>query len=117
LKSKGAKIQRPLWASTSTKNPMYSQLLYVDELFAPFTVNTLPPKTLEVMLEESLIESRIEKDLDEASKIIEDLKNLGIKFEAIFEKLEQDGVKAFEISYLNLLSSLEQKVKILQETL
>ncbi|MEJ5306275.1 MAG: transaldolase [Ignavibacteria bacterium] len=115
LKSKGAKIQRPLWASTSTKNPMYSLLLYVDELFAPHTVNTLPPKTLEIMLEESIIEDRIEKDLEEAKKIIEDLKSLGIDFEQIFEKLEKDGVKAFEDSYLNLLSTLEQKVKILQD--
>lgn len=115
LKSKGAKIQRPLWASTSTKNPMYSQLLYVDELFAPYTVNTLPPKTLEIMLEESIIEERIEKDLEGAKKIIEDLKSLGIDFEQIFEKLEKDGVKAFEDSYLNLLSTLEQKVKILQD--
>ncbi len=115
LKSKGAKIQRPLWASTSTKNPMYSPLLYVDELFAPHTVNTLPPKTLEIMMEESIVEERIEKNLDEAKKIIEDLKLLGIDFNQIFDKLEKDGVKAFETSYLNLLSSLEQKVKILQD--
>lgn len=114
LKAKGAKLQRPLWASTSTKNPMYSQLLYVDELFAPHTVNTLPPKTLEIMMEESIVEERIEKNLDEAKKIIEDLKLLGIDFNQIFEKLEKDGVKAFEDSYLNLLSSLEQKVKYLQ---
>ena len=115
LKSKGAKIQRPLWASTSTKNPMYSQLLYVDELFAPYTVNTLPPKTLEIMLEESVIEERIENDLEGAKKLIEDLKSLGINFDQIFETLEKDGVKAFELSYINLLSSLEHKVKILQD--
>lgn len=115
LKSKGAKIQKPLWASTSTKNPMYSQLLYVDELFAPYTVNTLPPKTLEVMLEESVIEERIEKDLDGAKQLIEDLKTLGINFKQIFDKLEEDGVKAFENSYLNLLSSVEHKIKILQD--
>lgn len=115
LKSKGAKIQRPLWASTSTKNPMYSQLLYVDELFAPYTVNTLPPKTLEIMLEESVIEERIEKDLDGARNLIENLKSLGINFDQIFEKLEEDGVKAFENSYLNLLASIKHKVKILQD--
>ncbi|MCX8057582.1 MAG: transaldolase [Ignavibacteria bacterium] len=114
LSEAGAKIQRPLWASTSTKNPMYSQLLYVDELFAPHTVNTLPPKTLEIMMEESIVEDRIEKNLDDARKLIDDLKSLGIDFNQIFEKLEKDGVKAFEVSYLNLLSSLEQKVKILQ---
>ncbi len=115
LKSKGAKIQRPLWASTSTKNPMYSQLLYVDELFAPYTVNTLPPKTLKIMLEESVIEERIEKDLEDAKQLVEKLKSLGVNFEEIFEKLEKDGVKAFEDSYLNLLSSVKHKVKILQD--
>lgn len=115
LKAKGTKLQRPLWASTSTKNPMYSQLLYVDELFAPHTVNTLPPKTLEIMMEESIVEERIEKNLDEAKKVIEDLKLLAIDFHQIFEKLEKDGVKAFETSYLNLVSTLEQKVKILQD--
>ncbi len=115
LKSKGAKIQRPLWASTSTKNPMYSQLLYVDELFAPYTVNTLPPKTLEIMMEESVIEEKIEHDLENSQKIINELTNLGINFEEIFENLEKDGVKAFTDSYLNLLSALEHKVKVLQE--
>lgn len=114
LKSKGAKFQRPLWASTSTKNPNYSQLLYVDELFAPYTVNTLPPKTLEFMLAQSVIEERIEKDLDFARKLFDELSKYGIDFEQIFEKLEKDGVKAFEDSYLNLLSSLNEKVKMLQ---
>lgn len=115
LKLKGAKIQKPLWASTSTKNPMYSSLLYVDELFAPYTVNTLPPKTLEIMMEESIVEERIENELETAKKIINELKEFGINFYLIFEKLERDGVKAFEDSYLNLVSSLEQKVKILQD--
>lgn len=115
LKSKGAKIQRPLWASTSTKNPIYSQLLYVDEIFAPYTVNTLPPKTLEIMLEESIVEERIEKNLEEAKNIIEDLKTLGIDFAQIFEKLEKDGVQAFIDSYMNLQASLEHKVKVLQD--
>lgn len=115
LRAKGAKIQRPLWASTSTKNPVYSQLLYVDELFAPNTVNTLPPKTLEIMMEESIIQERIENDLETARKIIDELKAVGINFDEIFDKLEKDGVKAFVDSYLNLLSTLEQKVKILQD--
>lgn len=115
LKSKGAKIQRPLWASTSTKNPVYNPLLYVDELFAPYTVNTLPPKTLEIMLEESVVENRIENNLDEMKKIISELKNYGVDFNQIFEKLEKDGVKAFEDSYLNLLNALEQKIKSLEE--
>lgn len=114
LKSKGAKIQRPLWASTSTKNPIYSQLLYVDEIFAPYTVNTLPPKTLEIMLDESIIEDRIEKNLEEAKNIIEELKSLVNDFAQIFETLEKDGVKAFNVSYTNLLASLEHKVKVLQ---
>jgi transaldolase len=78
-------------------------------------VNTLPPKTLEIMLEESVIEERIEKDLEGARKLIEDLKSLGINFDQIFEKLEKDGVKAFKDSYLNLIASLEHKVKILQD--
>lgn len=114
LKSKGAKIQRPLWASTSTKNPIYSPLLYVDELFAPFTVNTLPPKTLDIMLEQSVIEDRIEKNLDEMKLVIESLKKAGINLDRIFEILETEGVKAFEASYLNLSRSLTQKLKALQ---
>ncbi len=114
LKERGAKIQRPLWASTSTKNPIYSPLLYVDELFAPYTVNTLPIQTLEIMLEQSSIENRIENELDDMKKTIEDLRNYDINFDLIFEKLEQEGVKAFESSYLNLISSIEQKIKELQ---
>lgn len=114
LKNNGAKIQRPLWASTSTKNPIYSPLLYVDELFAPFTVNTLPPKTLEIMLEQSVIEDRIEKNLDEMNIVIESLKTAGINLNRIFEVLETEGIKAFEASYLNLINSLKQKLKALQ---
>lgn len=114
LKEKGAKIQRPLWASTSTKNPNYNPLLYVDELFAKDTVNTLPPLTLELMLERSQIELRIENELGSAKKDIESLITHNIDLSKLLKKLEIDGVKAFADSYNNLRDSLVKKIELVK---
>lgn len=116
LQKRGAKLQRPLWASTSTKNPNYNHLLYVDELFTKDTVNTLPPKTLELMLEKSIIELRIEKDIEEAERFIKNLEKVGIDLNKLLQKLEIEGVGAFSKSFLNLRDSLSKKIEILQET-
>ncbi len=106
----GAKLQQPLWASTSTKNPTYNPLLYVDELYAKDTVNTLPPATLELMFEKSQIESRIDNDIDKAKKDINSLKEYSIDLDELLNQLEIDGVKAFADSYNNLRNSLLKKI-------
>jgi transaldolase len=116
LKEKGAKIQRPLWASTSTKNPNYNPLLYVDELFAKDTVNTLPPTTLELMLERSQIDTRIENKLGTAKNDFESLIQHKIDLDKLMYQLEIEGVRAFKDSYNNLRDSLMKKIDLVKVT-
>lgn len=114
LKKTGAKLQQPLWASTSTKNPTYNPLLYVDELFAKNTVNTLPPVTLEMMFERSQIDLGIENDLDKAKQDINLLQLHNINLDKLLTHLEIDGVKAFADSYNNLRESLVKKIELVK---
>lgn len=113
LADKGARIQRTLWASTSTKNPAYPDTLYVDELIGADTVNTLPPATYDQFKDHGTIAGTIEKDLQKAEKYFEDLKAAGVDFDAITEKLQVDGVELFSKSYHSLLNSLQEKIKII----
>ncbi|MCX8011088.1 MAG: transaldolase, partial [Ignavibacteria bacterium] len=110
LKNKGAKIQRPLWASTSTKNPNYSQTLYVDELIGQDTVNTIPPQTLIAFQENGRVELTIERDLDRAKSILNEITSAGINLNDVMQRLEDEGVLAFEKSFLNLRDSLRKKI-------
>jgi transaldolase/glucose-6-phosphate isomerase len=109
LKAKGAALQRPLWGSTGTKNPAYSDLLYVDTLIGPHTVNTVPPKTWEAILDHGQPRLTIEEDLDRARATLRDLQEAGIDLTHVTDKLEQDGVAAFKKSFDDLCRSLEQK--------
>jgi transaldolase len=109
LVSMGARLQRPLWASTSTKNPAYSDVLYLDELIGPSTVNTVPPKTLESFLDHGTVSLTLESDVDQARDQLERIDNLGIDFDAITEKLQEDGVQAFAKSYRNLITAIDDK--------
>jgi transaldolase/glucose-6-phosphate isomerase len=111
LREKGARLQRPLWASTGTKNPAYSDLLYVENLVGNDTVNTMPEKTLEALLDHG---SRTPSDtvlegLAESRKVLDDLKAIGIDVEAVGEELQKDGVALFEKSYDQLLGTIEQR--------
>ncbi len=115
LKQKGAKVQRLLWASTGTKNPNYSDTLYVDDLIGPDTVNTIPPATLDAFLEHGKIASTLSEGLDEAKKQVQQLAALGIDIEKITNKLQIDGVKAFADSFDSLLKSISEKVETLKK--
>ncbi|MCZ6766488.1 MAG: transaldolase [bacterium] len=109
LAGAGAHVQRPLWASTSTKNPDYNDVLYVDELIGPHTVNTLPPNTLEAFRDHGKVAATLATGVDEAKSQMVALKGLGIDFGALAEKLQVDGVASFAKSFEDLLSSLEKK--------
>lgn len=109
LSAKGARIQRLLWASTSTKNPAYSDTLYVDELIGKNTVNTIPPATLTAFMEHGTLSETIVKDLAQAEKDINALKTLDIDLDEITTKLQDDGVRAFADSFVSLEQSIETK--------
>ena len=117
LAEKGAKVQRLLWASTSTKNPKYSDVMYVDELIGIDTVNTLPPKTVEACADHCHPASRIETNLDEAEKVIASLKdpNINIDLDKVMAKLLEEGIDKFVKPFDSLMASLESKVKQLQK--
>jgi len=109
LKQYGAKVQRPLWASTSTKNKAYSETLYVDELVAPNSVNTIPPATLSAFLDHGATDLRIEQDLERARKDFDMLLKLGFDYNRIAQELEDEGVEKFKQAYISLLETIETK--------
>jgi transaldolase/glucose-6-phosphate isomerase len=109
LKARGCRVQRPLWASTSTKNPDYLDVLYVDELIGPDTVNTLPPNTLEAFRDHGVPRKTVTEGVDQAQAVVDDLAKLGIDFNALTEKLQVDGVAAFARSFEELLEALKKK--------
>jgi transaldolase len=106
LAAKGAHVQRPLWASTGTKNPAYSDVLYVEELIGSDTVNTMPPATLTAFNDHGVLETRIGRDLDGARRLFERLPALGIPVGSLIDQLEPEGVTAFEKSFEQLLATL-----------
>lgn len=110
LQSRGGRVQRPLWASTSTKNPEYSDVLYVDSLIGPDTVNTLPDATLTAFLEHgNPAAGTIERDLDDAVRTMEALEDAGISMRGVTDRLLADGVRAFADSYDALIANIEDK--------
>ncbi len=109
LADQGARVQRPLWASTSTKNPEYRDILYAEELIGLDTVDTLPPVTLEGLKDHGQIRNSLEEELDEAPALLERLKALNIDYDAATQKLQDDGVVAFANSFVDLLNTLEDK--------
>ena len=111
LAAKGARLQRVLWASTSTKNPVYPDTLYVDELIGPETVNTLPPETLDAFIDHGRASETITADLEGARRRIQRLAELGIDFDAITRRLQEEGVAAFAKPFQALLDSIDSKRK------
>ncbi|MBI1799670.1 MAG: transaldolase [Candidatus Eisenbacteria bacterium] len=109
LRARGAHGQRPLWASTSTKNPAYPDTLYVDELTGRDTVNTMPLATLTAYNDHGSLELRIGRDLDRARALFLRLPALGVPVEVLIAKLEPEGVEAFSKSYDTLIETLESK--------
>ena len=109
LAARGAQVQRPLWASTSTKNPSYPDTLYVDELIGPNTVNTLPDATVTAFADHGTVARTIDRNLDEAHRVWEALPRLGIDLDAVAAKLEREGVASFQKSFTELLDVLTSK--------
>ncbi len=109
LKAKGAAVQRPLWGSTGTKNPAYSDLLYVDTLIGPDTVNTVPPQTYKAILDHGKPAPTIETDLEGARAVLAELGKAGVDMAWVLQKLEDDGVAAFTKSFDSLYANLKVK--------
>ncbi|HEX2928920.1 MAG TPA: bifunctional transaldolase/phosoglucose isomerase, partial [Candidatus Binatia bacterium] len=110
LRQRGARVQRPLWASTGTKNPKYSDVLYVENLIGAETVNTLPPETIHAFKDHGkVISDAVRDSLDETAAALGRLKAVGIDLDVITEKLQQDGVAAFTASFDQLMAALVKK--------
>ena len=109
LSKNGANLQRPLWASTSTKNPNYNDTMYVDKLIAENTVNTIPPKTLSLYLDHGKTDISIYKDYDLYISYIEEIESLGVSINKATDELESEGVKSFSEAFEILLKAIEQK--------
>jgi len=109
LVAKGARLQRPLWASTSTKNPAYPDTMYVDGLIGPYTVNTVPPVALQAFLDHGTVAASLESELEEARDHLAKLAELGVDLNAVTEKLQEDGVRAFANSFDSLMKGIAEK--------
>lgn len=109
LAARGARVQRPLWASTSAKNPNYPDTLYIDGLIAPDTVSTMPEATLDAFDDEGTVARTADADPDEARRTFDRLAAVGVDMDAVTAQLEDEGVAAFEKSYDELLASLQAK--------
>ncbi len=110
LAAAGARIQRPLWASTSTKNPSYSDVKYIEELIGEDTVNTVPPATLAAYRDHGDPQLTLALDLDKADHAIQDLEALGVPMAGVTGELEEEGVKAFASSFDDLIASIEARI-------
>ena len=109
LAAAGARVQRPLWASTGTKNPAYSDTLYVDTLIGPDTVNTMPGKTMEAFIDHGTIARTVDADFEGAWKKIAALHATGIDIKTITDQLEEEGIASFIKSFESLLAGVESK--------
>ncbi len=113
LQQHGAHKQRPLWASTSTKNPAYPDLLYVDNLVGAHTVNTVPPQTLEAVKDHGHAELTIEQDLDSAHQQLKDFEDLGLSLDQATAELEAEGVEAFSKAIHALFGTIDERTRTL----
>jgi len=111
LEGKGARSQRVLWASTSTKNPDYSDVKYVEALIGSETINTVPRNTLDAYRDHGKPEARLEEKLDESRRVFEQLAAAGIDIDAVTAQLEEEGVEKFNKPYDSLMETLKQKRK------
>ncbi|MBW4684868.1 MAG: transaldolase [Komarekiella atlantica HA4396-MV6] len=115
LATKGAKVQRLLWASTSTKDPNYNDVMYVDELIGPDTVNTLPPATIKACADHCDVANRVEMNVEEAYTLLENLKDpdINIDLGKVMDELLVEGIDKFVKPFQSLMNSLEEKIKVL----
>jgi transaldolase len=109
LSSKGATTQRCLWASTSTKNPAYRDVMYVEELIGPKTVNTMPDETIEAFQDHGEVAPTLEQGIDEAKRVFEQIQQAGIEYDDVTDTLEREGVEKFADSFAELLEGIRAK--------
>jgi len=109
LAARGARVQRPLWASTSTKNPAYRDVMYVEQLIGPDTVNTVPPATLEAFRDHGVVARTVDADVAQAERALADITAVGISFTDVTDQLLRDGIASFQKSYDSLLAGLDRK--------
>jgi transaldolase len=109
LEAAGGSPQRCLWASTSTKNPAYRDVIYVEELIGPKTVNTMPRETIEDFMDHGRVEDTLERDVDEAKRVLEQFAAAGIDYEDVVAVLEREGVEKFAKSFKELLEGVAAK--------
>lgn len=111
LASHGAQTQRLLWASTSTKNAKYRDVLYVEELIGPDTVNTIPPATMDAFRDHGIVRRSIDEDLSAADKVMSDLGKAGISMQKITDQLLEEAIKLFDDAFADLMSTVDKKRK------
>jgi transaldolase len=110
LSKQGARVQRPLWASTSTKNPAYRDVMYVEELIGPDTVDTMPPATIDAFKDHGVVARTVDKRLSAAEGLLKEIEAVGISMREVTEKLLIDGIASFQKSFDELLAGLEAKI-------
>ena len=115
LKHSGAHVQRPLWASTSTKNPAYRDVLYAEELIGPDTVDTMPLETIQNFRDHGRVSRTIENDIPQASAEFAALEEVGIHYDQVTQQLEDEGVQKFTDSFHDLFKGIESKKQVIQQ--
>jgi transaldolase len=116
LKHSGAFVQRPLWASTSTKNPAYRDVLYAEELIGPNTVDTMPLETVKNFKDHGVATKTIENDLPAAKAALAALENVGVHYAVVTQQLQDEGVQKFVDSFRQLFTGIEKKKQALKES-
>ena len=109
LAAAGATKQRCLWASTSTKNPEYRDVMYVEELIGPETVNTMPKETSEAFQDHGIVADTLERDVDAARRLLDELAEVGVDYDDVVDTLEREGVQKFSDSFRELLDGIRAK--------
>jgi len=115
LAKKGAKVQRPLWASTGTKNPAYSDILYVANLIGPDTVNTMPPETIDAFRDHGVARRTVDADYEDAERVLRDLADAGISLDEITTELQEKGVEQFAESFHKIGETTAKKAEEIRQ--
>jgi transaldolase len=110
LAKQGARVQRPLWASTSTKNPEYRDVMYVEELIGPDTVDTMPPATIDAFRDHGVVDKTVDKKVAASEGLLKEIEAVGISLNEVTEKLLVDGITSFQKSFDELIAGLEAKI-------
>jgi transaldolase len=115
LKAKGARVQRPLWASTSTKNAAYRDVLYVETLIGPDTVNTMPPKTIEDFRDHGIVARTVDANMELARADLAAIAKAGVSLDDVTDTLLRDGIASFEKSFETLSAGIKAKISQLHQ--